>query len=89
MLEAKPDVILVSVCGFDIPRTRSELTTLAKAPVWQSLIQQVDGHVLVVDGDAFFSRPGPRLVDATEALAHSLHPGVHADPANDCVIEQF
>jgi len=74
VLAAKPDVVLLSVCGFDVERTRRELAAIESGPGWQAVNAAVEGRVLVMDGDAYFSRPGPRLVEAAEVLAAMLHP---------------
>ena len=50
---------------------------LRSVPGWEELPAVRDGRVWVVDGTAYFSRPGPRLVDSLELLAHVIHPDVH------------
>lgn len=81
VLAADPEVIVVALCGFDVARSRRDLSTLAAMPGYHDLACTRAGRVFVVDGNAFFSRPGPRLVDALEILAHALHPGLHPLPA--------
>ncbi len=71
---ADPDVILVSPCGFDIPRTRQEWPALAGLPAWGTLRAVRDGRVVIADGNAFFHRPGPRLVESLEILSEIVHP---------------
>jgi iron complex transport system substrate-binding protein len=78
---ADPAVLVVACCGFDVDRTRRELPLLAGRPGFHDLACVRSGRVFLMDGNAFFSRPGPRLVDALEALAHLLHPDVHPRPA--------
>lgn len=70
-----PDVIVVLPCGFDIPRTRSEMPALASKPGWASLRAVKQGRVLLADGNQYFNRPGPRLAESLEILAEILHPG--------------
>jgi iron complex transport system substrate-binding protein len=77
---ADPEVILIACCGFDIERTREDLPILEAAPGWRELRCRRAGQVFVADGSAYFSRPGPRLVDSLEILAHALHPAVHPLP---------
>ncbi len=72
---ADPDVILVAPCGYDIATTRAEMPVLDENSLWQSLRAVRDGRVHVADGNAFFNRPGPRLVESAEILAEILHPG--------------
>ena len=74
--EADPDAIVVMPCGFDRPRTREELPPLQAQPGWENLRAVRDGRVYVVDGNQYFNRPGPRLVESLELLAEMLHPEV-------------
>jgi iron complex transport system substrate-binding protein len=78
---AEPEVLVVACCGFDVARTMSDLPILSGFPGWNELPCVRSGRVYVVDGSAYFSRPGPRLVDSLEILAHALHPEAHPLPA--------
>ncbi len=69
-----PDVILVLPCGFDIARTREEMPHLTRRPGWDGLRAVRGGRVFLLDGNQFFNRPGPRLVESLEILAEVLHP---------------
>ena len=71
------DVVLVALGSLDAPARRKALTLLERSPIWQGLAAVQAGRMYVVDGAALFSRPGPRLVDGLEWLAHRLHPTVH------------
>ncbi len=71
---ADPDVIVVMPCGFDIPRTLEELPALTRNPEWCSLHAVKQGRVYVTDGNQYFNRPGPRLVESLEILAELFHP---------------
>jgi iron complex transport system substrate-binding protein len=73
---ADPDVILVAPCGYDIPVTLREMGVLAGNAIWQGLRAVRAGSVYVADGNAYFNRPGPRLVESAEILAEILHPEV-------------
>jgi iron complex transport system substrate-binding protein len=73
---ANPDVILVAPCGYDIEVTAREVRPLARYAIWQQLRAVRDHHVFLADGNAFFNRPGPRLVESAEILAEVLHPEV-------------
>jgi iron complex transport system substrate-binding protein len=77
VLQARPDKIVVACCGLSQERTRADFVKLAQDEAWQELLESVDRRVYVTDGDAYFSRPGPRLIDGMEALAHALHPAIH------------
>jgi iron complex transport system substrate-binding protein len=77
---AEPEVMVVACCGFDVARTLADLPILRGYPGWNELPCVRAGRVYVVDGSAYFSRPGPRLVDSLEILAHAMHPDVHPLP---------
>jgi iron complex transport system substrate-binding protein len=64
-----------------VNRTLGELPALHEKAAWHTLPAVRSGHVYVIDGSHYFSRPGPRLVDSLEILAHALHPEVHALPS--------
>jgi iron complex transport system substrate-binding protein len=72
--QADPDIIAVMPCGFDIPRTLAEMPALTKRPEWASLRAVQNERVYVTDGNQYFNRPGPRLVESLEILAELLHP---------------
>jgi iron complex transport system substrate-binding protein len=74
VLAAQPEVLFIACCGFSMERTRQDLALLPAYPGWSSLPCARSGRVYYVDGSAYFSRPGPRLVDSLEILAHALHP---------------
>ena len=76
MIEADPDVIAVMPCGFDIPRTAAEMPPLAAQPGWTDLSAVRNGRVFLTDGNQYFNRPGPRIVESAEILAELLHPEV-------------
>lgn len=71
-----PDVIFVSPCGFDIKRTLEEMHLLGDRAEWTDLKAVVGGRVFVADGNQYFNRPGPRLVESLEILAEVIHPNV-------------
>lgn len=74
-----PDVLVIACCGFSAGRTHAEMTLSGVDKIAQDF--EVAGtRVFVLDGNALFSRPGPRLVDSLELLAHHLHPGIHPMP---------
>ncbi len=75
VIAADPDVILVAPCGYDLEKTRSEMAVLDGNPQWQSLRAVREGRQFIADGNAYFNRPGPRLVESAEILAEILHPG--------------
>ena len=73
--DADPGVIAVMPCGWDIERSRREMTILTQKPGWQDLKAVRQGRVYLTDGNQYFNRPGPRLVESLEILAEILYPG--------------
>jgi len=77
VLAWKPELVFVACCGLSVERTLQDLSLVQAVPGWQELPAVRSGRVYVTDGSQYFSRPGPRLVDSLEILAHVLHPAVH------------
>ena len=77
---AEPEVIVLMPCGFDLHRTLAERDVVQALPGWDALPAVRAGRVYAVDGSSYFNRPGPRLVDGLELLAHLLHPARFAAP---------
>ena len=71
-----PEVIMISPCGFSMQRSREELPTLTGNPRWKDLRAIHDGKVFLADGNQYFNRPGPRIVESLEILAEMLHPEI-------------
>ncbi|MEO0949169.1 MAG: cobalamin-binding protein [Cyanobacteria bacterium J06641_5] len=74
LVAAAPEAIVVMPCGFDLERTRLEARALTQHPAWAELPAVKAGRAFIVDGNAYFNRPGPRLVESLEILAEILHP---------------
>jgi iron complex transport system substrate-binding protein len=70
----EPEVMVISCCGFSAERTREDLPILEELPGYGDMPCVRSERVHIVDGSAYFSRPGPRLVDSLELLADFLHP---------------
>lgn len=75
----QPEVMIVAACGFTEERSRQDEPLLRAYPGFADLPCARAGRVHFVDGAAYFSRPGPRLVDSLELLARLIHPEVFAD----------
>jgi iron complex transport system substrate-binding protein len=73
---ADPDVIVLMPCGFDHARTVTESARLRTLPGWSDLKAVRSGRVFAVDGNSYFNRPGPRLVESAEILAEVLWPDI-------------
>ncbi len=74
VIEADPEVLLVAPCGFGIERTLREMHLLAERPGWRDLRAVRSGRVAVADGNRYFNRSGPSVVESIEILAEVLHP---------------
>jgi iron complex transport system substrate-binding protein len=74
LVAADPEVIVLMPCGYDLARTKQDVPLLAGRPGWGQLRAVRSGRVVVTDGNQYFNRPGPRLVESLEILAEVLHP---------------
>jgi iron complex transport system substrate-binding protein len=75
-----PEVVVVACCGFSVERTVQDLAAVQSLAAWNELPAVRSRRVYVADGSQYFNRPGPRLVDSLELLAHALHPDLHSLP---------
>ena len=71
---ADPDVVAIMPCGFDIARACCEMPPLTARPEWPRLSAVKNGRVFMTDGNQYFNRPGPRVVESAQILAELLHP---------------
>ncbi len=76
LLRADPEVLVLLPCGFSLQRTLAEAPVLARQPGWSGLSAVRHGRVFAVDGQQYFNRPGPRLVESLAILIEVLHPGL-------------
>jgi len=74
VLDARPEFIVLALCGYGINRVRSDYEILRRFPDFDSLPAARQGQIYLVDASAYFARPGPRIVDSLEILAGILHP---------------
>jgi iron complex transport system substrate-binding protein len=74
VLDARPEIIVLALCGYDIDRARQDYDLLRAFPDFDLLQAACDGEIYLVDASAYFARPGPRIVDSLEILAGILHP---------------
>jgi iron complex transport system substrate-binding protein len=75
VLDARPEIIVLALCGYDIDRAHRDYELLRQFPGFRSLPAADSGQVYLVNACAYFARPGPRIVDSLEILAGILHPG--------------
>ena len=74
VLDARPEIIVLALCGYDIDRARRDYELLRRFPGFGSIPAVESGQVYVANASAYFARPGPRIVDSLEILAGILHP---------------
>ena len=74
LLTTNPDVIVLMPCGFNLTQTQQAAQVLTQHPQWHQLHAVQTQQVWLTDGNQYFNRPGPRLVDSLELLAEILHP---------------
>ncbi|HSK30343.1 MAG TPA: cobalamin-binding protein [Candidatus Limnocylindria bacterium] len=74
VIDAKPEILLLMPCGFDTRRAVKESAPLRALRGWNDLPAVKAGNVYALNGNAYFSRPGPRLVNGLEILARIIHP---------------
>lgn len=75
LVSADPDRIVISPCGFPLERTQREMHWLTGRPEWPGLRAVRKGHVYLIDGNQYMTRPGPRVVKSLRILAEIFHPG--------------
>ena len=71
---AEPDILVFMPCGYKLSKTAVEAEQLLQDPAWAALAAVRSGRAYAVDGNAYFNRPGPRLVESAEILAEICHP---------------
>ena len=79
VLDARPEVIVLALCGYDIDRACGDYELLRRFPGFGSIPAADSGQVYVVNASAYLARPGPRVVDSLEILAGILHPSEFPD----------
>lgn len=74
VLRWAPEALIVMPCGFDLEKAATQARALFSYPSWSNIPAVRAGRVYAVNANSYFARPGPRVVDGTELLAHLLHP---------------
>ncbi|MDQ2935917.1 MAG: cobalamin-binding protein [Acidobacteriota bacterium] len=72
--EWAPEVLIVTPCGYNLEKTIEQASRLCSYSGWSELPAVSKGRVYAVDANSYFARPGPRVVEGTELLAHLIHP---------------
>ena len=74
LIAADADILVLMPCGYDLPQTLADAQALTRHPQWSTLKAVQKGQAYVTDGNQYFNRPGPRLVDSLEILVEICHP---------------
>ncbi|MEM7008167.1 MAG: cobalamin-binding protein [Thermodesulfobacteriota bacterium] len=88
IVEFAPQMLFLMPCGFDIEKTLNELGAVTSREEWFSLPATNRGEIYLVDANYYFNRPGPRIVDGLEILAHAIHPEIirnYSPPPNSII----
>lgn len=72
--DENPEVIIIAPCGFTIGRTLQEIDLILNLPGWRDLNAVKNNRIYIADGNAYFNRSGPRIVDTIEMLAEMITP---------------
>jgi iron complex transport system substrate-binding protein len=79
--EVDPEMLVLMPCGYDLADTVDEWAEVPRPPMWHDIEAVRRGQVFAVDGSAYFSRPGPRVIDGIELLAEIFDPDAFVDIA--------
>ena len=74
ILLADPEIIVIMPCGFSIERTMREMDLLLNLPQFADTRAAKNNQIYIADGNQYFNRPGPRIVDSIEIMAEIIHP---------------
>ncbi len=74
IVASQPDIVLITPCGFNIEKSMEELDRLKQHVDWKDFIDH--NKIYVCDGDLFFNRPGPRILETVEIIAEILYPNI-------------
>jgi iron complex transport system substrate-binding protein len=79
LIQKDPDVIIVLPCGFTIDKTRQEMPLLTQKPGWSELRAVKNKRVYIADGNSYFNRPGPRVVESLEIFVEIFYPELQSE----------
>lgn len=74
VLNYAPEILILSPCGFHLAQALEQISILKSLPGWAEIPAVRNGKVFAADANSYFARPGPRVVEGTELLAHLIHP---------------
>ena len=76
LLAWKPEVLVLMPCGYRLEKAVELAPQLYDRPGWRELPAVQRRQVYAVDASSYFARPGPRVIEGTQLLAHILHPEI-------------
>jgi iron complex transport system substrate-binding protein len=74
ILQYRPETIIIAACGFKLDRIKRDSRKLLEFPLIEEIPAFAKGQVYAVDGNSYFNRPGPRIIDSLEILAQIVYP---------------
>jgi len=80
VLDFAPEIIVLTCCGFNLERCEREGEILTEFEGARELPAARSGRIYATDGSAYFSRPGPRMIESLDILAHLIHPDIFPAP---------
>jgi len=85
VIDWAPEVLIIMPCGFNLPQTMKQIWNVfgMRQSAFFNLPAVRDGRVYAVDANSYFARPGPRVVEGAEILAHLIHPELFDDSLHD------
>jgi len=81
IVEYEPEIMILSPCGYDVKQVLAEVHTLSAYSNWDDIPAFRTSNIYAVNASAYFSRPGPRIVNGLELLAHIIHPKLFPETA--------
>jgi len=88
IVEYEPEIIILSPCGYDVKQVLAEVHTLSAYSSWDDIPAFRTSNIHAVNASAYFSRPGPRIVDGLELLARIIHPELFPETRSTGEIKQ-
>jgi len=76
VITAQPEVLVIAPCGYSADQAQAEYRSVTFPREWHELPAVRNNQIYYVDANAYFSRPGPRLITGLEILAKLFHPGI-------------
>jgi iron complex transport system substrate-binding protein len=76
IIDAAPEIMLIAPCGYGAQQAADEYKSMSFPEPWHAIPAVRNGRVYALEANSYFSRPGPRLITGTEALAKLFHPAI-------------